>query len=43
MKLPQWSSDLNVESIEATAQLAEDYGFIEEQPDLEELIHESEG
>jgi NitT/TauT family transport system substrate-binding protein len=38
MTLPQWSSDLNLPTIEQTAQLAEEYGFIEEQPDLNELI-----
>ena len=40
MTLPQWSSDLNEPTIEKTAELAEQYGFIEEQPDLGELIHE---
>ena len=40
MTLPQWSSDLNEPTIERTAELAEQYGFIEEQPDLGELIHE---
>ena len=40
MTLPQWSSDLNELTIERTAELAEQYGFIEEQPDLGELIHE---
>jgi NitT/TauT family transport system substrate-binding protein len=38
MTLPQWGRDLNLPSIEQTARLAEEYGFIEEQPDLEELI-----
>jgi NitT/TauT family transport system substrate-binding protein len=42
MTLPQWRADLNVETIEQTAQLAEEYGFIESQPDLGELIREQE-
>jgi NitT/TauT family transport system substrate-binding protein len=37
MSLPQWRADLNLPTIERTAQLAEEYGFIEEQPDLDEL------
>ena len=40
MTLPQWSPDLNLPTIERTAELAEEYGFIDEQPDLDELIHE---
>jgi NitT/TauT family transport system substrate-binding protein len=41
MTLPQWSSDLNLETIEQTAVLAQEYGFIEEQPDLGALIRDS--
>jgi NitT/TauT family transport system substrate-binding protein len=41
MTLPQWESDINLPTIETTAQLAEQYGFIEEQPDLSELIRQS--
>jgi NitT/TauT family transport system substrate-binding protein len=40
MTLPQWSSDLNLPTIEMMAELTEQYGFIDEQPDLGELIHE---
>lgn len=40
MTLPQWQSDLNLPTIETTAQLAEEYGFIEEQPNLDELIRQ---
>jgi NitT/TauT family transport system substrate-binding protein len=40
MTLPQWSSDLNVPTIEMMADLAEQYGFIDEVPDLNDLIHE---
>jgi NitT/TauT family transport system substrate-binding protein len=40
MTLPQWSSDLNLPTIEMMAELTEQYGFIEEQPDLGELIRE---
>ena len=40
MTLPQWRSDLNRPTIEAAARLAEEYGFIEEQPDLDELIRQ---
>jgi NitT/TauT family transport system substrate-binding protein len=40
MTLPQWSSDLNVSTIEMMADLAEQYGFINEVPDLSDLIRE---
>jgi NitT/TauT family transport system substrate-binding protein len=40
MTLPQWSSDLNLPTIEMMAELAEQYGFIDEQPDIGELIRE---
>jgi NitT/TauT family transport system substrate-binding protein len=40
--LPQWRADLNEPTIEQTAQLAEEYGFIESQPDLGELIRAQE-
>jgi NitT/TauT family transport system substrate-binding protein len=40
MTLPQWSPDLNLDTIERTAELAEEYGFIDAPPDLNELIRE---
>jgi NitT/TauT family transport system substrate-binding protein len=40
MTLPQWSPDLNLDTIERTAELAEEYGFIDTPPDLNELIRE---
>jgi NitT/TauT family transport system substrate-binding protein len=40
MTLPQWSSDLNLPTIEMMAELAQQYGFIDEQPDIGELIRE---
>jgi NitT/TauT family transport system substrate-binding protein len=40
MTLPQWSSDLNLPTIEMMAELAEQYGFIDGQPDIGELIRE---
>jgi NitT/TauT family transport system substrate-binding protein len=43
MTLPQWRADLNQPTIELTGQLAEEYGFIEEQPDLNELIRPQGG
>jgi NitT/TauT family transport system substrate-binding protein len=38
MVLPQWRADLNEQTIELTGQLAAEYGFIEEEPNLDELI-----
>src|SRR3954447_12115194 len=43
MKLPQWSADLNQPSIQQTVDLAQKYGFIENKPDLGELIRSSSG
>jgi NitT/TauT family transport system substrate-binding protein len=40
MTLPQWNSDLNLPTIEMMAELTEQYGFIDEQPDIGELIRE---
>ena len=40
MRLPFWSPDLNVPSIELLADLSERYGLIEEKPATDELIHE---
>src|SRR3954462_6613747 len=43
MKLPQWSADLNQPSIQQAVDLAQKYGFIENKPDLGELIRSSSG
>lgn len=40
MTLPQWQTDLNRPTIEMTAELAERYGFVEQQPDLSQLVPE---
>jgi NitT/TauT family transport system substrate-binding protein len=40
MRLPQWGSDLNEPTIEQTADLARKYGYIEEKPDLNDLIRQ---
>ena len=38
MNLPVWKADLNEPTIEQTVEAAQQYGFIEEPPDLDELI-----
>jgi len=38
--LPVWRADLNVPTIERLSELSLQYGLIEEQPDLEELIRD---
>jgi NitT/TauT family transport system substrate-binding protein len=38
IKLPQWRSDLTLPTIERLSQLSLEYGLIESEPDLEELI-----
>ena len=43
MRLPQWSADLNRPSIQQTADLARKYGFIEQKPDLNDLIRQPSG
>jgi NitT/TauT family transport system substrate-binding protein len=40
MNLPQWRSDLNRPTIDKTAQLAKEYGFIKEVPNLDDLIRQ---
>jgi NitT/TauT family transport system substrate-binding protein len=40
MNLPQWRPDLNRPTIETTAELAKKYGFIKEEPNLDELIRQ---
>ena len=39
MKLPVWHADMNVPTIELTARLSREYGFLEKEPDLGTLIH----
>ena len=38
MVLPQWDPEINRPTIETTSQLAKKYGFLKEEPDLNELI-----
>ena len=38
MVLPQWSSEINLPTVETTSALAKKYGFLKEEPNLEELI-----
>jgi NitT/TauT family transport system substrate-binding protein len=38
MTLPQWRSDLNKPTIEETSSLAKKYGFLKEEPSLDDLI-----
>ena len=38
INLPSWKPELTVETIERLAQLSEEYGLIEKQPDLDQLI-----
>ncbi|MGH2967524.1 MAG: ABC transporter substrate-binding protein, partial [Solirubrobacteraceae bacterium] len=38
INLPSWKPELTVETIEKLSQLSEEYGLIEEQPDLQQLI-----
>jgi len=39
MKLPVWHSDLNLPTIELTARLSREYGFLEKPPDIDAMIH----
>jgi NitT/TauT family transport system substrate-binding protein len=43
MQLPQWSSTLNRQSIQQTADLAQKYGFIKDKPSLDDLIRPQSG
>src|SRR4051795_7486302 len=43
MQLPQWSADLNEQSIQQTADLARKYGFIRDKPDMGDLIRQQSG
>jgi NitT/TauT family transport system substrate-binding protein len=38
MVLPQWDPEINRPTIETTSQLAKKYGFLKEEPNLDELI-----
>src|SRR5436190_3894160 len=38
--LPQWQADLNRPTIDTTATLAKEYGFVKTQPNISELIHQ---
>jgi NitT/TauT family transport system substrate-binding protein len=38
MRLPVWRADLNEPTIQQTADLAKEYGFVEEPPSLDDLI-----
>ena len=38
MHLPTWKADLNEPTIQTLSDLSLEYGFIEEQPSLDELI-----
>jgi NitT/TauT family transport system substrate-binding protein len=38
MRLPVWRADLNEPTIQQTAELAKEYGFVEEVPSLDDLI-----
>jgi NitT/TauT family transport system substrate-binding protein len=38
MRLPVWRADLNEATIQQTADLAKEYGFVEEPPSLDDLI-----
>jgi NitT/TauT family transport system substrate-binding protein len=40
MTLPHWTADLGRPTIEKTAQLAKEYGFVKEVPNLDDLIHQ---
>jgi NitT/TauT family transport system substrate-binding protein len=42
MSLPTWKADLNRPTIEKTAQLAQEYGFLKEAPAIDELIYKAE-
>jgi NitT/TauT family transport system substrate-binding protein len=43
MKLSYWSSNLNVPSIERTAQAAKQFGFVKTAPNVEDLIWHQPG
>jgi NitT/TauT family transport system substrate-binding protein len=40
INLPQWKSDLTTDTIEQLSTLSKKYGYLEEEPDLKELIRQ---
>jgi NitT/TauT family transport system substrate-binding protein len=42
INLPQWKSDLTTDTIEQLSSLSKKYGYLEEEPDLNELIRQEE-
>jgi NitT/TauT family transport system substrate-binding protein len=40
INLPQWKSELTTDTIEQLSQLSKKYGYLEEEPDLNELIRQ---
>jgi NitT/TauT family transport system substrate-binding protein len=40
INLPQWKSELTTDTIETLSQLSKKYGYLEEEPDLNELIRQ---
>jgi NitT/TauT family transport system substrate-binding protein len=42
INLPQWKSDLTTDTIEQLSTLSKKYGYLEEEPDLKELIRQQE-
>jgi NitT/TauT family transport system substrate-binding protein len=40
IKLPQWRADITLPTVERLSELSLEYGLIEEQPDLGELIRD---
>jgi NitT/TauT family transport system substrate-binding protein len=42
MHLPQWKSDLGMPTIEETSKLAQKYGFMKKQPDLNDLVRQGD-
>jgi NitT/TauT family transport system substrate-binding protein len=42
INLPQWKSELTTDTIETLSSLSKKYGYLEEEPDLNELIRQEE-
>ena len=40
INLPQWNSELTTDTIEQLSTLSKKYGYLEEEPDLKELIRQ---
>jgi NitT/TauT family transport system substrate-binding protein len=43
IELPSWKPELTTDTIEKLSELSKKYGYIEEEPDLGELIREPSG